>query len=402
MKNLAKLLTVILVLSLAMPTVFAAQVSVVGKDAQEGTTVKADIVLDNVPKDIKDISAITIAYTYDEEKLTFKSHSTHAEIFEGMMTSSSRIIWYDNSSDGSSIITADKLSAAGGVLCTLSFEKKEGAYGTTDIEITFAELADSSFTISKDVTVAKTTIDLGKEPENSGDSENGSDDGSDDNSGNNWGNNSGNSSNNNKDKEDKEDKEDAKPQEPVKETPDFKGFSDIAETNWGYKYALDLVEKGIISGDGGEKPSMRPNDNLTRAEAAKIALLSMNIEPDDTLPLDFKDADKIPSWAKPYIATAVKHGIISGYSSGNVGASDYITREQMLTMLSRAMNWKGNADKLTFKDSSDISVWAKDGIAYAAEIGVMTGYDDGTIRPKANITRLEVFAIVSRSLEQLR
>ena len=70
----------------------------------------------------------------------------------------------------------------------------------------------------------------------------------------------------------------------------------------------------------------------------------------------------------------------------------------MLTMLARAMNWQGNEDMLTFNDSADISSWAKSGIAYAVEIGVMNGYEDGTIRPKANITRLEVFALVSRAL----
>jgi hypothetical protein len=162
---------------------------------------------------------------------------------------------------------------------------------------------------------------------------------------------------------------------------------------------MDLMTKGIISGDGGERPSMRPSDKLTRAEAAKIALLAMNIEPDESLILDFNDADSVPKWAIPYIATAVKHGIISGYTDGNVGASDYITREQMLTMLARAMNWQGDALSLDFTDSSDISDWAKSPVAYAVQIGVMTGYDDGTVKPKANITRLEVFALVSRCLE---
>ena len=78
MKNLAKILTVILILCLAVPTCFASQLGVVNKDSTDAISV--DIKLDSIPEDIQKISAITIEYTYDSEKLTFKSGLSSAEI----------------------------------------------------------------------------------------------------------------------------------------------------------------------------------------------------------------------------------------------------------------------------------------------------------------------------------
>ena len=71
---------------------------------------------------------------------------------------------------------------------------------------------------------------------------------------------------------------------------------------------------------------------------------------------------------------------------------------QMLTILARAMKWQVEDGELTFTDAADVQSWAKANIAYAVKLGVVTGYDDGTVRPQANITRLEVFAIVDRCL----
>ena len=71
----------------------------------------------------------------------------------------------------------------------------------------------------------------------------------------------------------------------------------------------------------------------------------------------------------------------------------------MLTILARAMGWEIASGELSFADSAEVSDWARDSIAHAVEIGVMTGYTDNTVRPKANITRAETFALVNRCLK---
>ncbi len=439
MKKAFGILLCFAVFSMITTTAFAANLGFSPSVAENGV-VTVDVTMDAVPQDMESIASITIHYTYDETKLKYVGTVTEGDALPGLVSNPGRIVWYDATSDFSSVITDEDLVSCNNVLCTITFEKIEEAYGKADFEITFAEFGTSDYKVSTDVTVKASCAELGeKKPDdgngdditggddntengennddNSGDNngDGGNDDNNSDNNTDNNTNNDNNGNDNNNDNSDDGEEEDDDGYTPPRggggirggNTPvvapkpeEFPGFSDIPKDSWGYEHAYALVKRGIISGDGANMPSMRPNDNLTRAEAAKIALLAMGAEPETGLTLDFKDADTVASWAVPYIATAVKHGLITGYSDGTVGANDNISREQMLTILSRAMGWQTGGDEVSFTDRSEISPWAMDAIAYAVKSGVMTGYEDGSVKPKANITRIEVFALVNRCLSK--
>lgn len=57
---------------------------------------------------------------------------------------------------------------------------------------------------------------------------------------------------------------------------------------------------------------------------------------------------------------------------------------------------KEDKSSIDFKDTG--SHWAKDAIDNLSKNGIITGYDDNTIRPNKNITRAEFFTIVDRYL----
>ncbi len=446
MNKFVKILSTVIILCMITTSVFASGISA-DISIGDGGLIEVGFKLDSFPSDIKDISAVTIRYTFDDSKLGFVT--VKSDLLPGILSTSGNILWYDKSQDASGAVSADGLTEAEGILCTVVFEKAENAYGDTNIEITLAEFADSSFAVSEEIMANAIVVNLGEKEENgsndsSGDNKDDSgntDDGSEDNDtsggstddsttgddntdsdntgsdnsgstdggngGNtNTGNNSGNSSNDNKDKDtgkgsvSKGNGGISVPAvtQPVVQ-PSFAGFADIPSDNWAYEHAYALMQKGIIAGDGAAAPAMRPNDNITREEAVKIALLAMGAQPEQGLSTDFADAADISDWAVPYVATAVKLGIINGYSDGTIGAKNLITREQMLTILARAMNWNITDGELGFADSTEVSDWARASIAYAVEIGVMTGYTDNTVRPKANITRAETFALVNRCLK---
>ncbi len=425
MNSIRKVFCLFAALCLVMTSAFAANLEA-ELSSPTNNTVNVAIKLDEIPSEIGAISAITIRYTYDDSKLTYVTTVSNSEDITAT-TNAGNIIWYDSTADLSNPITAEKLAAMDNTLFTITFEKVGGATDSADIDIYKAKFSNSSLvsvelgsdsgedTGSDDTTGDDTT---GGDTTGGGSTGGGSTGGGTTGGGSTGGGSTGGgstgggptgggSTGDNKDKTDDkaDEKTDTKVEEPAKEEttptiPNFKGFSDIPEGNWGYKHAYSLMAKGIISGDGGDNPSMRPNDNLTRQEAAKIALLAMGVEPEANLTLDFKDAGSIANWAVPYIATAVKYGILSGYDDGTVGADKYITREQMLAILARAMKWQSEDTELNFTDASEVSPWAKAGMAHAVKLGVMKGYDDGTLRPKDNITRLEVFALVDRCMEQ--
>jgi len=69
--------------------------------------------------------------------------------------------------------------------------------------------------------------------------------------------------------------------------------------------------------------------------------------------------DTASHWAKDSIATAVAHGIISGYDENTFGPDDLITREQAAVIVSLATKLEAATGELSFTDSKAISPWAK-------------------------------------------
>lgn len=83
-----------------------------------------------------------------------------------------------------------------------------------------------------------------------------------------------------------------------------------------------------------------------------------------------------------------------------------LTRAEMLTAI---INTLGIAEmapqppyKTTFKDDASIPFWAKDAIYMANEIGLATGYADGTIKPNQYVTRAEAAAMFNKLIDHIR
>lgn len=62
----------------------------------------------------------------------------------------------------------------------------------------------------------------------------------------------------------------------------------------------------------------------------------------------------------------------------------------MTTMLMRAYHVnEGNQKDGSFKDADSIPDWAQSFIAKAAELGIISGYEDGSFKPMNGATRAE-------------
>ncbi len=145
--------------------------------------------------------------------------------------------------------------------------------------------------------------------------------------------------------------------------------------------------------------TIRPNANITRAEAAAVfyRLLDTSYKKKiKTTWNNFNDVDS-SNWYNTYVSTLSKAGIISGYSDGSFKPNNYITRAELSVMASKF-------DEL-IKDSkspfSDIKGhWAEKYIASAAEKGWVSGYKNGTFRPNKLITRAEFITLVNHVLNR--
>ena len=100
------------------------------------------------------------------------------------------------------------------------------------------------------------------------------------------------------------------------------------------------------------------------------------------------------SWYAVYVYTASDMNIIRGISDTEFGVGDNITREQMAKMAYAALGTKtDNADKI-FDDNEEISDWAEESIYALNSLGIISGYEDNTFRPKNYATRAEASKII--------
>lgn len=168
-------------------------------------------------------------------------------------------------------------------------------------------------------------------------------------------------------------------------------FSDV-DNHWAKDSIEKLSQINIVKGY--EDNTFRPDKNMTRAEVATIInrLIGAQKESLKYIP----DLDR-QSWYSSEIRKSVQTGVIMGDENGYVRPTSYVTREEVVTMLSRAFYVSGNT-MLTenYIDEEEISKWSKDYFATFVNYKYIMGYEDETIRPKAYITRSEFVTLLGR------
>lgn len=155
---------------------------------------------------------------------------------------------------------------------------------------------------------------------------------------------------------------------------------------------------------GYEDGTFRPEGNMTRAEAAAIFARNIAECKDENITnakSSFTDVDAT-LWYNQYVSYLEKYDIIEGYDDGSFKPDASITRAEFVTMCVRFYSLfdKTTASKNNkFTDVSS-SHWAYKFINSATAMDWINGYSDGSFRPDNNITRAEVVAIVNRVTER--
>lgn len=104
-------------------------------------------------------------------------------------------------------------------------------------------------------------------------------------------------------------------------------------------------------------------------------------------------------WAERWMNEAIEQGLINGYPDGTFKPNHPITRAEFTVMLVGALQLDGTGATLTFTDAAQIEAWAKQAVAIAVQSGIITGYDDGSFRPNAQITRAEMAVMIARMMQ---
>lgn len=175
--------------------------------------------------------------------------------------------------------------------------------------------------------------------------------------------------------------------------PDVRG-------HWAESYIAMLSQKGTIGGfpDG----SFRPNEPITRAQFAAIAVKALNLPPAGR-PANFKDVSS-RYWASNAIAAVSDAGLVTGFPDGSFRPEDKITRAQALVILSKALNNPSAATEVMnkFSDGNAVPTWALPSVAKAANAGIVVNHPDpSAIRPNDTATRAEIAALTYQTMSNL-
>lgn len=148
--------------------------------------------------------------------------------------------------------------------------------------------------------------------------------------------------------------------------------------------------------------NVRPEANILRSEVTTVFFRLLN----ETVRYDYwgtvNGYKDVPTekWCNNSISVMTNLGVITGYPNGNFGPEDYVTRGELATIAARFARLNGS-ETVASRSFSDISGhWAEKYILFAANVGWLSGYTDGSFRPDEYITRSEFIAIVNRMLER--
>ena len=96
------------------------------------------------------------------------------------------------------------------------------------------------------------------------------------------------------------------------------------------------------------------------------------------------------------VAALAELGVVSGYEDGSFRADMSISRAEFAKIIAKMLGGTAKNDKAEFTDA--VGHWAESFIALLTEKGIINGYTDGTFRPDMPITRAEAVAIINRTV----
>ena len=148
-------------------------------------------------------------------------------------------------------------------------------------------------------------------------------------------------------------------------------------------------------GDG----TVRPEAPITRAEVATIFFRLLTDEARESFWCEESGYSDVAAgdWFNTAVSTLSKLGILSGYEDGTFRPNAQISRAEFAKIAVSFFELEDMESENIFSDVVTGS-WYESYVAAAAELGLIEGYEGGVFRPQASITRAETAAIVNRTL----
>lgn len=174
-------------------------------------------------------------------------------------------------------------------------------------------------------------------------------------------------------------------------------FVDISPDDWFYNEVVEAYALGLTSGTGDN--CFAPNACLTRAEMVTLLAKLHGLEDlDNDADTPFRD---VPTgcWYTGAVNWAAENGYAAGIGDGLFAPDDLITREQMCTIIARYLQDQGytaGTQVQDFLDDAMIHDFARVGVYFCADLGIVSGTGNNYFSPLNNTTRCEAVVVMLR------
>lgn len=171
--------------------------------------------------------------------------------------------------------------------------------------------------------------------------------------------------------------------------------------HWSENEVIKLSDKKIVNGVSASR--FEPDRKITRAEFLTLVLKAIDVEARANT-ISYSDVDP-EAWYAGVISQAEKIGLTNELENGtNIEPNKSITREEIMTVLVKAFEYKGksitgDADS-SFDDIGNIGEKFEKYVKKAIQMGWIKG-DNGKLLPTNLSNRAEAAALIGRFMEDL-
>ncbi len=170
-------------------------------------------------------------------------------------------------------------------------------------------------------------------------------------------------------------------------------------SSWAVSEVSEAIDAGLVT----SSVSKNYQANITREQFCEMVVLAyekISGKTAKTGSISFNDTSNAE------ILKAANLGIVNGVGGGSFAPNDYITRQEIATMLVRMIDAASSSANVNvynsnkFADSGSIDSWALPSINYAYDNGIMQGVGNNMIAPLDNTTCEEAVLLVYRTVEK--
>ncbi|WP_052087798.1 S-layer homology domain-containing protein [Paenibacillus wynnii] len=120
-------------------------------------------------------------------------------------------------------------------------------------------------------------------------------------------------------------------------------------------------------------------------------------------PITFKDVSS-GHWAKAEIELLASRLIVNGQSTSGFAPGKSVSRAEFAAMLIRSLGLQPDGTSASMPPFKDVpsSAWYATDAGLAAKLGLVQGYEDGSFRPNASVTREQMAVMAGRAIQLLQ